>query len=109
MVECRVAGTPVLELRVGSPPEVIGEGVTGFLAEEVDDLVKGANRLDEIDRVRCATVARERFSPRHMAERYLAVYRGGSVEVEAFTSPDGPDAAAVSLRRAGPAPYRPGR
>jgi glycosyltransferase involved in cell wall biosynthesis len=108
MVECMVAGTPVLALRTGSTPELIAEGVTGFLAEDVGGLVKGANRLDEIDRVRCATVARERFSPRHMAERYVAVYRRGSVEVEAFTSPDGSQAAAVSLRRAAPTPSRPG-
>jgi glycosyltransferase involved in cell wall biosynthesis len=104
MVECMVAGTPVLALRTGSTPELIEEGVTGFLAEDEDDLVEGANRLDEIDRVRCATFARERFSPRHMAERYVDVYRRGSVELEAFTSPDGPEAAALSLRRAVPTP-----
>jgi glycosyltransferase involved in cell wall biosynthesis len=104
MVECMVAGTPVLALRSGSTPELIEEGVTGFLAEDVDDLVEGANRLDAIDRVRCAAVARERFSPRHMTERYLAVYRRGSVEVEAFASPNGPEAAALSRRRAVPTP-----
>ena len=109
MVECMVAGTPVLALRVGSTPELIEEGVTGFLAEDVDDLVKAVNRLDEIDRVRCANVARERFSPRHMAERYLSIYRRGSVELEAFTSPDGPEAAALNLRRAATTPSRPGR
>jgi glycosyltransferase involved in cell wall biosynthesis len=89
---------------VGSTPELIEEGVTGFLAEDVDDLVKAANRLDEIDRIGCGDVARERFSPRHMAERYLSIYRRGSVEVEAFTSPDGPEAAALNLRRAAPTP-----
>jgi glycosyltransferase involved in cell wall biosynthesis len=104
MVECMVAGTPVLALRSGSTPELIEDGVTGFLAEDEDDLVEGAKRLDEIDRVRCATVARERFSPRHMAERYVAVYRRGSVEVEAFASPDGPAAAALTGRRAVPTP-----
>ena len=104
MVECMVAGTPVLALRSGSTPELIEEGVTGFLAEDVDDLVEGANRLEEIDRVRCATVARERFSPRHMAERYVAVYRRGSVEVEVFASPNGPEAAALSRRRAASTP-----
>ena len=104
MVECMVAGTPVLALRSGSTPELIEEGVTGFLAEDVDDLVKRANRLEEIDRVRCATVARERFSPRHMAERYVSVYRRGSVEVEAFASPNGPEAAALSRRRAASTP-----
>ena len=104
MVECMVAGTPILALRVGSTPELIEDGVTGFLAEDVDDLVEGANRLDAIDRVRCATVARERFSPRHMAERYLAVYRRGSVEVEAFASPDGARAAALTPQPAAVTP-----
>jgi len=104
MVECMVAGTPIVALRVGSTPELIEAGVTGFLAEDVDDLVKGVSRLDEIDRVRCATVARERFSPRHMAERYLAVYRRGSVEVEAFASPDGAKPAAVTPQRAAATP-----
>ena len=109
MVECMVAGTPVLALRVGSTPELIEEGVTGYLAEDVDDLVRAVNRLDEIDRVRCATVARARFSPRHMAERYLSIYRRGSVEVEAFTPPGGPEAEPLNLRRAAPTPSRPGR
>jgi glycosyltransferase involved in cell wall biosynthesis len=104
MVECMVAGTPVLALRSGSTPELIEEGVTGFLAEDADDLVEGANRLDEIDRVRCATVARERFSPRHMAERYVAVYQRGSVEVEPFASPDGSQSAALSRRPAASTP-----
>jgi glycosyltransferase involved in cell wall biosynthesis len=105
MVECMVAGTPILALRSGSTPELIEEGVTGFLAEDADGLVEAVSRLDEIDRVRCAEVARERFSPRHMAERYLAVYRRGSVEVEGFASPNGPEAAALTVRRAAPTPY----
>jgi glycosyltransferase involved in cell wall biosynthesis len=98
MVECMVAGTPVLALRSGSTPELIEDGVTGFLAEDVDDLVEAAKRIDEIDRVRCAQVARDRFSPRHMAERYLSVYRRGSVEVEAFATPDGAQAVELSSR-----------
>jgi len=104
MVECMVAGTPVLALRSGSTPELIEEGVTGFLAEDEDGLVAGANRLDEIDRVRCAAVARERFSPRHMAERYVSVYQRGSVEAEVFISANDTDAAAVTGRQAVPTP-----
>src|SRR3984893_15254285 len=96
MVECMVAGTPVLALRSGSTPELIEEGVTGFLGEDADDLVEAASRLDEIDRVRCAAVARERFSPRRMAERYLEAYRRGSVEVERFASANGPEPAALT-------------
>jgi glycosyltransferase involved in cell wall biosynthesis len=104
MVECMVAGTPILALRSGSTPELIEDGVTGFLGEDPDDLVKAAQRLDEIDRVRCAEVARERFSPRHMAERYLSVYRRGSVAVEPLASPNGPAAEAVTARPAAPTP-----
>jgi glycosyltransferase involved in cell wall biosynthesis len=103
MVECMVAGTPVLALRSGSTPELIEEGVTGFLGEDADDLVKAAGRLDAIDRVRCAEVARERFSPKRMAQRYLEVYRRGSVEVERFDSAAvAPEPAAVSAPRAVP-------
>jgi glycosyltransferase involved in cell wall biosynthesis len=98
MVECMVAGTPVLALRSGSTPELIEEGVTGFLGEDADDLVEAASRLDEIDRVRCAAVARERFSPRRMAERYLEVYRRGSVEVERFASANGGEPAALTAQ-----------
>ncbi|HSO92952.1 MAG TPA: glycosyltransferase family 4 protein [Candidatus Dormibacteraeota bacterium] len=74
MAECMVVGTPVLALRTGSAPELIEDGVTGFLADDVDGLVQAATRLDEIDPVRCAEVSRMRFSPRLMAERYLQVY-----------------------------------
>jgi glycosyltransferase involved in cell wall biosynthesis len=109
MVECMVAGTPVLALRSGSTPELIEHGVTGFLAEDVDQLVSLANRVDEIDRQRCADVARERFGPHHMAERYLSVYRTGSVAVEPFASPDGAEAVAVSSPPAGRTPGPSGR
>lgn len=87
MVECMVVGTPVLALRSGSTPELIDHGVTGFLAEDVDELVAAATHLDQIDPIRCAEVARERFSPRRMAERYLEVYRQGAVAGEASPSP----------------------
>ena len=86
MVECMVAGTPVLALRTGSTPELIEDGVTGYLAEDLPGLVEAARHIDDIDRLRCAQVARERFGPRNMAERYLSVYRHGSVAVEPFTA-----------------------
>ncbi len=86
MVECMVVGTPIVALRTGSAPELIEDGVTGFLADDVDGLVAAASRLDQIDPVRCAEVARERFSPRHMAERYLAVYRGDTVRERVVSS-----------------------
>lgn len=74
MAECMVVGTPILALRTGSAPELIEDGVTGFLADDVEGLVQAATRLDQIDPIRCAEVSRTRFSPRLMAERYLQVY-----------------------------------
>jgi len=109
MVECMVAGTPVVALRFGSTPELIEAGVTGFLAEDVEGLVAAVERLDEIDRIRCAEVARERFGPRRMAERYLSVYRSGSVELEPFTVKSATGAEAVSLPRAVPTRLPSGR
>jgi glycosyltransferase involved in cell wall biosynthesis len=100
MVECMVAGTPVVALRFGSTPELIEPGVTGFLAEDVDGLVAAVGQLDQIDRIRCAEVARERFGPHHMAERYLSVYRRGSVELEPFTAAGSTIAEEVSLPQA---------
>jgi glycosyltransferase involved in cell wall biosynthesis len=96
MVECMVAGTPVLALRTGSTPELIEHGVTGYLAEDLNSLVDAAMQIDAIDRARCAEVARERFGPRRMAERYLEVYRHGAVAVEPFVAE-----AAVSNQAAG--------
>jgi glycosyltransferase involved in cell wall biosynthesis len=90
MVECMVVGTPVLALRSGSAPELIEQGVTGFVAEDVDELVAAATHLDQIDPGRCAEVARERFSPRRMADRYLAVYRQALVAPDATPSPAAP-------------------
>src|SRR5438105_13751889 len=109
MVECMVAGTPVVALRFGSTPELIEAGVTGFLAEDVEGLVAAVERLDEIDRIRCAELARERFGPRRMAERYLSVYRSGSVELEPFTVKSATGAEAVSLPRAVPTRLPSGR
>ena len=109
MVECMVAGTPVLALRTGSTPELIEPGVTGFLAEDVEDLVEAAGRLDQIDRLRCAEVARERFGPHHMAERYISVYRRGSVEVEPLAAPSATAVAMLNLQPAAPTRQPSGR
>jgi glycosyltransferase involved in cell wall biosynthesis len=102
MVECMVAGTPVVALRFGSTAELIEHGVTGFLAEDVDGLVAAVDRVDEIDRVRCAEVARDRFGPHHMAERYLEVYRRGTVELEPLSADGSSSDERVILPQAAP-------
>jgi glycosyltransferase involved in cell wall biosynthesis len=77
MAECMASGTPVIALRRGSAGELVDEGVTGFLADDVDGLVDAAGRLPDIDRERCAEAGRARFSPRRMALEYIDVYTSG--------------------------------
>lgn len=74
MAEALACGTPVLALRRGSVPEVIEDGVTGFVCDTEDELVAAVARLGELDRGRCRAEAERRFSPAAMAERYERVY-----------------------------------
>ena len=76
MVEALACGTPVIALRRGSAPEVVEDGVTGYLADDEDGLVRAVGRLPELDRARCRAAAAARFSPSAMADQYERVYRG---------------------------------
>ena len=74
MAEALACGTPVLALRQGSVPEVIRHGVTGYICDDEDALVKAVGRLGKIDRAACRADAERRFSPGTMAEHYEQVY-----------------------------------
>jgi glycosyltransferase involved in cell wall biosynthesis len=74
MAEALACGTPVLALRGGSVPEVVRDGVTGFICDTEDELVTVAGRLAEIDRRICRQEAEQRFSPAAMAKAYERVY-----------------------------------
>ncbi len=75
VVESMICGTPVVAYRKGSMPEVVDEGVTGFLVETVDEAVAAIDRLGRIDRAGCSAHARKRFSADRMVEDYLSIYR----------------------------------
>jgi len=74
MVEAMACGTPVIALRQGSVPEVVEDGVTGFICDDEAGMLDAIGRIDEIDRARCRQVAEERFSPSRMADDYIEVY-----------------------------------
>jgi glycosyltransferase involved in cell wall biosynthesis len=74
MIESMAAGTPVIALRRGSVPEIVIDGVTGFICDDVEEMVAAVDRLDEIDPAACRRHA-ERFDAMTMAEGYEAVYR----------------------------------
>ena len=73
MIESMAAGTPVIALRRGSVPEVIEDGVTGFVCEDVNEMTQAAARIDEIDPEECRRHAM-RFSAETMCRQYVEVY-----------------------------------
>ena len=75
VVEALACGTPVIACNRGSMPELIDDGVTGFLVDSVDDAVVAISRIGEIDRAACRAAVSARFTVDHMADRYLNLYR----------------------------------
>jgi glycosyltransferase involved in cell wall biosynthesis len=75
MIEALACGTPVITYRRGSVPELIEDGVTGFIVDDVDEAVRAVKQLDQIRRAECRHVFEERFSAARMARDYLEVYQ----------------------------------
>ena len=75
MVEAMACGTPVIATPLGSVPEVVADGRTGFHVDGVDAAVAAVGRLDELDRTDCRAHVEQRFGVDRMVEGYLAVYR----------------------------------
>ena len=75
VIEAMACGTPVIAMRRGSMPELIDDGVTGFLVDSVDEAVTAIARVDEIDRAAVRQAVADRFTVDHMADAYVALYR----------------------------------
>jgi glycosyltransferase involved in cell wall biosynthesis len=74
MIEAMACGTPVLGARMGSIPEIVVDGVTGFLCDDVADAVEQIPRLASLDRAACRRRVESEFTVERMIDRYLAVY-----------------------------------
>lgn len=74
MIESMFVGTPVIAFPRGSVPEVVEEGITGFMVQNVDEMAARLRALDGFDRARCRARAIERFSYRRMARDHVALY-----------------------------------
>jgi glycosyltransferase involved in cell wall biosynthesis len=73
-IEAMACGTPVLAFRCGSMPEVIDQGVTGFLVDDMPSAIAAARQISSLPRERVRATFDRRFSGRRMAEDYLPVY-----------------------------------
>jgi glycosyltransferase involved in cell wall biosynthesis len=74
MIESMACGTPVLAWDCGSVPEVVDDGVTGFIVSSEDQAVDALRRIGQLDRMAVRATFERRFSTRRMAEDYLGVY-----------------------------------
>ena len=75
MIEAMACGTPVLAFRRGSVPEVIDEGVTGFIVEDEREAIRKLGALLALDRGRVRRRFEERFTASRMASDYVKLYK----------------------------------
>jgi glycosyltransferase involved in cell wall biosynthesis len=75
VVEAMACGTPVIAYRRGSMPEVVDEGVTGFLVHDVDSAVTAVEKAVSLDRSTVSAHAASRFGADRMVDDYLRVYK----------------------------------
>jgi glycosyltransferase involved in cell wall biosynthesis len=74
LAEANAAGVPVIAMDLGSCAEVIKDGHTGFLVNNVNEAVRAVERVSEIDRRACRQRVRQCFSIETMVEAYERVY-----------------------------------
>ncbi|MBN8892290.1 MAG: glycosyl transferase [Rhodospirillales bacterium 70-18] len=74
MIEAMACGCPVVAFRRGSVPEVVEDGLTGFIVDTVDEAVAACARLPELDRAVVRARFEERWTARRMAQDYAALY-----------------------------------
>ena len=75
MIEAMACGTPVIAWRRGSVPEVIDNGVTGFIVDSIDEAVAAVGRVNQLDRHAVRAAFDQRFTAEVMARNYLRLYR----------------------------------
>ncbi|HVA28764.1 MAG TPA: glycosyltransferase family 4 protein [Candidatus Baltobacteraceae bacterium] len=74
LIEAMACGTPVLGARMGSIPEIVVDGTTGFLCDDVAAAVEHVPHLASLDRAACRSHVERTFSLERMIDRYLAAY-----------------------------------
>jgi glycosyltransferase involved in cell wall biosynthesis len=74
IVEAMASGTPVIAIARGAAPELVSDGITGFLVGDADEMASAVSRAANLDPMRCAVATRSRFSPVVMAAAYDLLY-----------------------------------
>ena len=75
MIEAQAVGTPVISFRRGAAPEVVKDGETGFLVDNLDQMVDAMKKIDQLDRRACRKNVEQRFTRDTMIRGYEDAYR----------------------------------
>lgn len=74
IVEAMACGCPVIGFRLGSVPELILDGKTGFIVDNLDEMIEAVSKIDEIERIKCRQHVLENFSAEKMTDGYEKIY-----------------------------------
>ncbi|MBS0639225.1 MAG: glycosyltransferase family 4 protein [Acetobacteraceae bacterium] len=74
MIESMACGTPVIAFNCGSVPEVMDDGLSGFIVNNIDEAVKALGKVHTLDRAKVRATFDRRWTSRRMAEDYVDVY-----------------------------------
>lgn len=74
MIESMACGTPVIAYACGSVPEVMDDGVTGFVVNDIEKAVEAVRRIRDLSRAGCREVFEKRFTASRMANDYINAY-----------------------------------
>jgi glycosyltransferase involved in cell wall biosynthesis len=75
LIESMACGTPVIAFDRGSMPEIIHDGETGFIVEDIEGAVSAVAAIRTIDRSNCRDDVEKRFTNTRMARDYVRVYQ----------------------------------
>lgn len=74
MIESMACGTPVIAYPSGAAPEIMEDGVSGFLVPNAKEAAHAVERISSLDRVRCRKYFEQRFTAARMCQDYVALY-----------------------------------
>jgi glycosyltransferase involved in cell wall biosynthesis len=89
MIEAMACGTPVIAYPHGSVPEIVQNGINGFVVPNQAAAVKALKQIDSLDRARCRRYFEQHFTAARMCRDYLAVYEQLQTEPATLLLNDG--------------------
>jgi len=82
MIEAMACGTPVVAIRNGSVPEVIQDGVTGFIVDDEAGMVEAVARIGQIERAACRRLVEQEYNEETFIERHELAYKEALIQAQ---------------------------